>query len=73
MAKTEDKAATGLATTLQRFTVAGAAVAMAFGEEPEQQLRDDLRRLKQVLEVGEVVSNAGPSARERRRGGEGRR
>lgn len=51
----------------------GAAVAMAFGEEPEQQLRDDLRRLKQVLEVGEVVSNAGPSARERRRDGEGRR
>jgi hypothetical protein len=26
-----------------------------FGEEPEQQLDDDLRRFKQVLEVGEVV------------------
>lgn len=33
----------------------GAAVAKLFGEEPEQQLDDDLRRFKQVLEVGEVV------------------
>ena len=35
--------------------VLGAAVAKLFGEEPEQQLNDDLRRFKQVLEVGEVV------------------
>jgi len=35
--------------------VIGAAVAKLFGEEPEQQLDDDLRRLKQVMEVGEVV------------------
>jgi hypothetical protein len=35
--------------------VIGAAVAKLFGEEPEQQLNDDLRRFKQVLEVGEVV------------------
>jgi uncharacterized membrane protein len=35
--------------------VVGAAVAKLFGEEPEQQLNDDLRRFKQVLEVGEVV------------------
>jgi len=35
--------------------VVGAAVAKLFGEEPEQQLDDDLRRFKQVLEVGEVV------------------
>lgn len=35
--------------------VIGAAVAKLFGEEPEQQLDDDLRRFKQVLEVGEVV------------------
>src|SRR5215217_4681488 len=35
--------------------VLGAAVAKLFGEEPEQQLDDDLRRFKQVLEVGEVV------------------
>jgi uncharacterized membrane protein len=35
--------------------VIGATVAKLFGEEPEQQLNDDLRRFKQVLEVGEVV------------------
>jgi uncharacterized membrane protein len=35
--------------------VIGATVAKLFGEEPEQQLYDDLRRFKQVLEVGEVV------------------
>jgi len=35
--------------------IVGAAVAKLFGEEPEQQLDDDLRRFKQVLEVGEVV------------------
>ena len=33
----------------------GAMVARLFGEEPEQQLDDDLRRFKQVMEVGEVV------------------
>ena len=35
--------------------VIGATVAKLFGEEPEQQLDDDLRRFKQVMEVGEVV------------------
>ena len=35
--------------------VIGAGIAKLFGEEPEQQLNDDLRRFKQVLEVGEVV------------------
>lgn len=35
--------------------VVGATVAKLFGEEPSQQLDDDLRRFKQVLEVGEVV------------------
>ena len=35
--------------------VVGSAVAKLFGEEPEQQLDDDLRRFKQVMEVGEVV------------------
>ncbi|MEU5791388.1 SRPBCC family protein [Micromonospora purpureochromogenes] len=39
----------------------GRAVAKLFGEEPEQQIRDDLRRFKQVLETGEVVrSDASP-------------
>ena len=35
--------------------VLGAAVAKLFGEEPEQQMDDDLRRFKQILEIGEVV------------------
>jgi hypothetical protein len=35
--------------------VVGKTVAQLFGEEPEQQLDDDLRRFKQMLEVGEVV------------------
>jgi uncharacterized membrane protein len=37
----------------------GATVATWFGEEPGQQIRDDLRRLKQVLETGEVVRSDG--------------
>jgi hypothetical protein len=37
----------------------GAAVAKLFGEEPNQQVRDDLRRLKQVLETGEVSRSEG--------------
>jgi uncharacterized membrane protein len=35
-------------------------VAKLFGEEPQQQITDDLRRLKQVLETGEVVE-VGPA------------
>jgi len=38
---------------------AGAAIATLFGEEPTQQVRDDLRRLKQVMETGEVVRSDG--------------
>jgi uncharacterized membrane protein len=37
----------------------GKAVAKYFGEEPHQQLDDDLRRFKQVLETGEVVRSDG--------------
>lgn len=37
----------------------GKAVAKYYGEEPHQQLDDDLRRLKQVLETGEVVRSDG--------------
>jgi uncharacterized membrane protein len=33
----------------------GAMVAKLFGEEPAEQVKSDLRRLKQVLETGEVV------------------
>ncbi|MFP5261342.1 MAG: SRPBCC family protein [Blastocatellia bacterium] len=35
--------------------VLGTTVAKLFGEEPEQQLKDDLYRFKQVMETGEVV------------------
>jgi uncharacterized membrane protein len=37
----------------------GAAVARYFGEEPHQQLDDDLRRFKQIAETGEVVRSEG--------------
>jgi uncharacterized membrane protein len=37
----------------------GATIAKLFGEEPAQQVRDDLRRLKQVMETGEVVLSDG--------------
>lgn len=37
----------------------GAMIAKLFGEEPKQQLRDDMRRFKQVLETGEVVRSDG--------------
>ena len=38
---------------------AGATIAKLFGEEPTQQMRDDLRRFKQVMETGEVVRSDG--------------
>ncbi|MDK3258603.1 SRPBCC family protein [Blastococcus capsensis] len=45
----------------------GKVVAGLFGESPEQQVRDDLTRFKQVLETGQVVrsegSPHGPQAR----------
>jgi len=37
----------------------GVVVAKLFGEEPSQQVKDDLRRLKQVLETGDVVTAKG--------------
>jgi uncharacterized membrane protein len=37
----------------------GALAAKIFGEEPSQQIRDDLRRFKQVLETGEVLRSDG--------------
>jgi uncharacterized membrane protein len=37
----------------------GVAIAKLFGEEPEQQLRSDLRRLKQILETGEIATTEG--------------
>jgi uncharacterized membrane protein len=38
---------------------AGAAIARLFGRSPQQQIREDLRRLKQFMETGEVPTTAG--------------
>jgi uncharacterized membrane protein len=38
---------------------AGALISSLWGEEPTQQINDDLLRLKQILEVGEVLTTAG--------------
>jgi uncharacterized membrane protein len=38
---------------------AGSVIAKLFGEEPDLQVRDDLRRFKQVMETGEVVRSEG--------------
>lgn len=39
--------------------VLGAAVAKLFGEEPNQQVGDDLRRFKQLVETGEISRSDG--------------
>lgn len=39
--------------------VIGAAVAKLFGESPEQQMDEDLRRLKAILEAGEIPTTEG--------------
>ena len=42
----------------------GALVARLFGENPEQQIDEDLRRFKQLIEAGDVTNTAGqPSGR----------
>jgi uncharacterized membrane protein len=46
----------------------GEMVARYFGEEPHQQLGDDLRRFKQVAETGEVVRSEGAPGGKRARG-----
>ena len=38
----------------------GRSVAWLFGEEPDQQLNDDLRRFKQLMETGEIPLSDGP-------------
>lgn len=46
----------------------GAMVAKVLGEEPSSQIREDLRRMKQLIETGEVATIEGqPSGRERER------
>jgi uncharacterized membrane protein len=39
--------------------VAGTLIAKLVGEEPDQQVREDLRRLKQMLEAGEIPTTEG--------------
>ncbi|MEU9920215.1 SRPBCC family protein [Streptomyces griseoluteus] len=46
----------------------GEALARYFGEEPHQQLDDDLRRFKQIAEIGEVVRSEGAPGGKRARG-----
>lgn len=38
----------------------GRGLARLFGEEPAQQIRDDLRRFKQLMETGEIPLSEGP-------------
>ena len=38
---------------------AGAVISKLWGEEPTMQIEDDLRRLKQILEIGEVLTTKG--------------
>jgi uncharacterized membrane protein len=40
----------------------GSAVAAWFGEDPAQSIKMDLRRFKQVMETGEVITTEGQSA-----------
>ena len=39
-----------------------AAIAKLFGEEPEQQMGDDLRRFKMLMEAGEIATTEGQSS-----------
>jgi uncharacterized membrane protein len=36
-----------------------AAIAKLFGEEPEQQIGDELSRFKQLMEAGEIATTEG--------------
>src|SRR5918994_5720411 len=40
--------------------VLGVTIARLFGDDPEQQIREDLRRFKQLLETGELALSDGP-------------
>lgn len=43
------------------FGKAGVVLAKIFGEEPSQQMDDDLRRFKQLIETGEIATTTGQS------------
>jgi uncharacterized membrane protein len=54
---------TELRVQLEYLPPAGAlgwSVARIFGEEPDQQIREDLRRFKQLMETGEIPVSEGP-------------
>ena len=40
----------------------GAGIAKLFGEEPEQQVGDELRRFKMIMEAGEIATTEGQSS-----------
>jgi uncharacterized membrane protein len=42
--------------------VVGAAIAKLFGEDPQWQVKDDLRRFKQLMEAGEIITIEGQPA-----------
>lgn len=42
--------------------VLGATVAKLFGQDPAWQIKDDLRRFKQVMETGEIITTVGQPA-----------
>lgn len=42
--------------------IIGAAIARLFGENPEQQIEEDLRRFKQLMETGEVPTTEGQTS-----------
>ena len=42
--------------------VVGTTVAKLFGRAPEQEVEEDLRRFKQVIETGEIITTEGQSA-----------
>lgn len=47
----------------------GAAIARVFGEEPNQTIREDLRRFKQLMETGEIPTTEGQPSGRRKFGG----
>ncbi|HVG39135.1 MAG TPA: SRPBCC family protein [Pyrinomonadaceae bacterium] len=52
--------------------VIGATIAKLFGEEPNQQVQEDLRRFKQVMEAGEIPTTEGQSSGRASSAGSGR-
>lgn len=48
--------------------IVGMTIAKLFGEEPEQQLGDDLKRFKQLMEAGEIATTEGQSSGRGREG-----